>query len=771
MAKLVNLNNKDGQTIYPKTLTDAVYDNTGKTVTEVLTDVAYVNDKETTTPVSQKINATTLDGKASSYYANASDLTKANNEIANLKKIDSSLTDRTTKSETNIKVLSNRMSTFTALEDGSTSGDAELADIRVKADGTTAASAGDAVREQVNSLDEKIEGITNNIYPPITNYCFGLMPNDFTDAMNVSVDSDGVYNVECSLTEQVLYAGVGVYLNKTASELNGKKVLLVFHETTMLPYRVYLSNGNVWGGTNIVRNTVIPTNNVIEITVDNSLDYGSSTLRVLFNFGLNIPAGDISASFSVYISDIAKGNMVRYAEYALGAPIPELVQRAQYSDCSGYDNSVLKKFEQIVSQNDGCVIFDGLSTFDITLENMNPDTGFAYTMVSINIKEHLENCKGILLEKDDSVQYVFLSKNYNLWTTDVRISRLENGYNDITNIDLSQYSNVYLLIGVAHKTYNAATKRGKASVFCIPKSNEVIASRLLNSKDFLKKGDSVLYENSIVCWGDSLTAQGGWTTTLSQLSGMTVHNGGTGGENARTIAARQGADVMLINNITIPSDTTPITLATYTEGGFDTEFGYKVKPLLQGGVHVNPVSIGGVLGTLKWTGSNYSDTTGTWTFTRSSVGEEVVINRPTAIITAYDREKNNPHLMIIFMGTNGGFDNIDELVNMHKLMIDHSKSNHTVILGATWFDRIGDYEEYESKMRNAFGRYFISLRDYLNKYGLEDAGLTPTAEDITAINNGQVPPQLLSDGVHYTTACKEVIGNMLYKKCCDLKIF
>lgn len=58
-----------------------------------------------------------------------------------------------------ISVLEGRMDTFSSLTEGSTTGDAELQDIRVAADGTVYPTAGDAVRGQVNNLKNAITAL------------------------------------------------------------------------------------------------------------------------------------------------------------------------------------------------------------------------------------------------------------------------------------------------------------------------------------------------------------------------------------------------------------------------------------------------------------------------------------------------------------------------------------------------------------------------------------------------------------------------------------
>lgn len=76
---------------------------------------------------------------------------------------DQIIAEATTRS-TQDAVLSARMDEFAKLPDGSlsTAADAELVDIRVMADGTTAATAGDAVREQVAELKDGFDVVIDS---------------------------------------------------------------------------------------------------------------------------------------------------------------------------------------------------------------------------------------------------------------------------------------------------------------------------------------------------------------------------------------------------------------------------------------------------------------------------------------------------------------------------------------------------------------------------------------------------------------------------------
>lgn len=105
----------------------------------------------------------TAEAQARASEDNSLGMTKADktevNELATNKadKTDvTALASRVRTTETDINVLDARMDTFASLPSGSTSGNAELLDIRVGANGMTYPSAGDAVRGQDRDLKTDI---------------------------------------------------------------------------------------------------------------------------------------------------------------------------------------------------------------------------------------------------------------------------------------------------------------------------------------------------------------------------------------------------------------------------------------------------------------------------------------------------------------------------------------------------------------------------------------------------------------------------------------
>ena len=85
----------------------------------------------------------------------------AREEFSNMSaELSAEVTEKVTLLETEQTVLSERMDTFASLPAGSTSGNAELLDIRVGADGVTYSSAGNAVRSQVDYLQSEVETVS-----------------------------------------------------------------------------------------------------------------------------------------------------------------------------------------------------------------------------------------------------------------------------------------------------------------------------------------------------------------------------------------------------------------------------------------------------------------------------------------------------------------------------------------------------------------------------------------------------------------------------------
>lgn len=131
--------------------TDETYQNNAKYYAEqadILGSAQVVLATEQVTLATAKANA-----------AAASETNAAASEAA-VNGVSTQLTTRMSAIETEQSVQSARMDTFTSLPEGSTSGNAELADIRVGAAGTTYDTAGNAVRGQIGELKSDLNNMS-----------------------------------------------------------------------------------------------------------------------------------------------------------------------------------------------------------------------------------------------------------------------------------------------------------------------------------------------------------------------------------------------------------------------------------------------------------------------------------------------------------------------------------------------------------------------------------------------------------------------------------
>lgn len=314
-------------------------------------------------------------------------------------------------------------------------------------------------------------------------------------------------------------------------------------------------------------------------------------------------------------------------------------------------------------------------------------------------------------------------------------------------------------------------------------------------------------KKEIVCWGDSLTAPTGGPTIKDKIRRIIkgpaypeylkdmlgddyeVINGGVGGENTLTIMARQGAYPMkLTHDITIFKDDEADYKTFIGNNDIDafvsTYNGKKVTPLKQRGwdedspALINPCVINGKTYYLSSESKFWTETEG-YKFeynyyiepTNKQTSTDTI--KAGSVVTTYAmKHLRKKYANVFFIGQNGGFDDVADLIRQLRAMIAYSESQRYIVISFhkpnTVINNIPRMKQMEDSLRHEFGEHFINLRQYMITRGLADGGLKPTKEDLESIAKGQVPPQLLSDKTHFTNIGYKEIARLVFEKMREL---
>lgn len=298
----------------------------------------------------------------------------------------------------------------------------------------------------------------------------------------------------------------------------------------------------------------------------------------------------------------------------------------------------------------------------------------------------------------------------------------------------------------------------------VGEENELIKEDLEQTNTDLEQEEGVA--EGIVCWGDSLThgIAGGYPKILEDLlaqegEAIPVENKGVSGEGTIAIMNRAGAIASFLSQkLVIPSEIDTVEFNLVDQEGNT----YKGLPCGQHTACL--ITIAGVQGKVV---EGYANGKSIYKFTRLFKGERVEADQGTKI--SYDFMNPYEHYIpIIFIGTNGGWGSIEELIEQQQEILDvFPKNDRFIIIGLT-YQHIVDFDELDQAMEEHWGEHYINLREYFTGQGIYDAGITPSSYDLAQMKEGIVPDCIRSDYVHYTNAGYKALGELLYRRLDDL---
>ena len=289
----------------------------------------------------------------------------------------------------------------------------------------------------------------------------------------------------------------------------------------------------------------------------------------------------------------------------------------------------------------------------------------------------------------------------------------------------------------------------------------------------------------ISTWGDSTTSTGtdglSWPSRLqNEITTHNVKNMAISGEFTTSTSCRQGGNQAHVKTaFTIPATCTEVEVELESK---DNQT-FSNSPVLSTGCNYNPVTISNIEGSISYKNNKYY-------FTRYEEGDEVQVNANTEVISKTSEVRKNDDIMIIYLGTNSGWDDTpSKLLAQVQSMVDYYQGTKYIITtGATGYRLRNESTraittQVETLFSTTFGEHYFNLRQYLINNSLTENNLTATDVDKSRIALGQVPSSILmgaadlnagkagGDGVddtHYNTYGLESVKNAFKSKLISL---
>lgn len=165
----------------------------------------------------------------------------------------------------------------------------------------------------------------------------------------------------------------------------------------------------------------------------------------------------------------------------------------------------------------------------------------------------------------------------------------------------------------------------------------------------------------------------------------------------------------------------------------------------------------------------------------------VTIKAGTQAKTRASVERSNNDILILEMGSNGGWENdYQQLILQYDDIILNSDCKYYMIVGDTDDPGTsladynqGEYNEdgsyvgigdtaWEAALREAYGKHFFNTRTYMIQNGLADCGLSTTTNDLENFRKGNISKQLRYDWTHFNCYGYYTKGIGIYKKGVEL---